>query len=70
MMMQESENAIAKLAYAMWEAEGRPDGRALDHWLRAERQLQAVKSRPHPSVGGLSGVGPRRVPVKRTTRSK
>lgn len=24
-------------AYALWEAEGRPNGRALDHWLRAKR---------------------------------
>ena len=26
---------IADLAYHMWEEDGRPDGRAEDHWLRA-----------------------------------
>ena len=27
---------IATRAYHIWESEGRPDGKALDHWLRAE----------------------------------
>lgn len=26
-------------AYFLWEDEGRPEGRAQDHWLRAERDL-------------------------------
>jgi hypothetical protein len=26
----------AKLAYELWEMEGRPHGRALDHWFTAE----------------------------------
>ena len=26
-------------AYFIWEQEGRPDGRRLDHWLQAELQL-------------------------------
>lgn len=34
--------AIAKLAYEYWETEGRPDGRDLDHWLRAERTLSGA----------------------------
>ena len=32
-------DAVAKLAYEYWEAEGRPNGRDLDHWLRAEGAL-------------------------------
>jgi hypothetical protein len=28
-------------AYAIWESEGRPHGRALDHWLQAEAELAA-----------------------------
>jgi hypothetical protein len=31
---------IAVVAYAIWEQEGRPDGRDVDHWLRAETQIR------------------------------
>ena len=30
---------IARLAYEFYEMHGRQDGRDLDHWLSAERQL-------------------------------
>ena len=30
---------IAARAYRIWEAEGRPEGRALAHWLEAEDEL-------------------------------
>ncbi len=30
---------VAERAYCIWESEGRPEGRALDHWLRAESDL-------------------------------
>ena len=33
--MQEMEQVISARAYALWEEEGRPDGRALAHWLAA-----------------------------------
>ena len=26
-------------AYAIWESEGRPEGKHLDHWLQAEREV-------------------------------
>jgi hypothetical protein len=32
---------IAVCAYFIWEHEGKPEGRALDHWLQAELQLAA-----------------------------
>jgi Protein of unknown function (DUF2934) len=34
---------IEEHAYSLWEADGRPDGRALEYWLRAE---QAVLDQP------------------------
>jgi hypothetical protein len=38
--------AIAVRAYRIWEAEGRPEGAALRHWLQAEAELaQPVSSR-------------------------
>jgi hypothetical protein len=33
---------IAVCAYFIWEQEGKPEGRALDHWLQAELQLTAA----------------------------
>ena len=37
----EAEQAqIAALAYALWEAEGRPEGSAEEHWLKAETQIR------------------------------
>ena len=32
---------IAVCAYYIWEQEGKPERRALDHWLQAELQLAA-----------------------------
>ncbi|HTQ35645.1 MAG TPA: DUF2934 domain-containing protein [Steroidobacteraceae bacterium] len=31
---------IRTLAYHIWEQEGRPDGRAAEHWSQAEKQLE------------------------------
>jgi hypothetical protein len=32
----EDDHATREAAYFLWESEGRPQGKALDHWLRAE----------------------------------
>jgi hypothetical protein len=34
------EEAIRGRAYDLWQAAGRPEGRDLDFWLRAERELR------------------------------
>ena len=31
--------SVAEHAYAIWESEGKPHGRDVDHWLRAEAEL-------------------------------
>ncbi len=31
---------IERRAYLFWEREGRPEGKALEHWLRAEREFE------------------------------
>ena len=36
-----TDDEIAVCAYFIWEQEGKPLGRALDHWLQAELQLAA-----------------------------
>lgn len=35
------EHRIRERAYAIWEQEGRPAGKDLDHWLRAEAEIAA-----------------------------
>jgi hypothetical protein len=35
-----SHEAIAARAKEIWSAEGNPDGRHLDHWLQAEKELR------------------------------
>jgi hypothetical protein len=36
-----TQDEIAAYAYKLWEAEGRPDGKDLDHWLQAKAHLTA-----------------------------
>jgi hypothetical protein len=33
-------------AYQIWERKGRPQGRDLEHWLEAERELEAEDRKP------------------------
>lgn len=35
------EERIRKRAYELWEAEGRPEGREIDHWLQAVHEVAA-----------------------------
>ena len=69
---------IARVAYAIWEAEGRPEGRDHEHWMRA-RQLveegradaeypqaaagEAVAGTPRPVQPGFEDAAPGTVPV-------
>ena len=38
------EQAIRERAYAIWEEEGRAEGCHLDHWLRAEAEIDLSAS--------------------------
>jgi hypothetical protein len=41
MMAADNLPRIRERAYQIWEQEGRPIGRHVDHWLRAEQELVA-----------------------------
>ena len=59
-MPKVSKAEIAKRAHEIWEREGRPQGRDLDHWLAAERDtLEAALARvaPHLEVGNSKSAG-------------
>jgi hypothetical protein len=49
-ILQPTSEQIARAAYLMWEQEGRPHGRDLQHWLQAESQLMAGTFRDGKSV--------------------
>lgn len=58
---------IAKRAYSIWEMEGRPSGRDLEHWLRAEAEVEraaSAKEVPAPPVK------PKRPTKRRAARTK
>ena len=45
-VVQDSDEQIRKQAYYLWQQDGCPDGRALDHWLAA----QEIVRRRHGEV--------------------
>lgn len=40
---------IAVCAYLIWEHEGQPEDRAMQHWLQAEAQLTAAHQHEQPT---------------------
>lgn len=45
---------IAAHAYAIWDECGRPEGRELEHWLRAEQELRVERERAEQLRAGLA----------------
>jgi hypothetical protein len=44
------DQGIRERAYAIWEEEGRPEGKHLQHWLRAEAETDADAEQPKNQV--------------------
>ena len=55
-MGSELKREIEDRARALWEADGRPEGRALDYWLQAEQEIvnQSIAGEEDPpaDLGG------------------
>lgn len=72
--------AIAQRAYALWEQEGRPDGRDVEHWRQAEEELarldrkgpyaRPVDSVPEKDMSALRVVRARRKPTLASRRGR
>ena len=43
---QAVDERVRKLAHFLWECEGRPEGRELEHWLKAEMEINNELPRP------------------------
>lgn len=59
----EREEEIRLIAYKIWEEEGRPHGRELDHWLKAEAIWR--EQHGHEPSGGTSEPPAQRLGGKR-----
>ena len=61
------EQKVRDAAYAIWEAEGRPEGRDADHWRLAEERVtfdaKTSKSRSGPARTAPKG-GEKKPPAK------
>jgi hypothetical protein len=60
------EDRIRNRAYELWEAEGRPEGREVDHWLRAAQEVSGEVT-AETSVVGTSVARRPRTPRSATT---
>lgn len=60
-MSPELRRRIEERAHALWEADGRPEGRALDYWLQAEQEFvtESIAGEEDPLAGiDQEPVGP------------
>jgi hypothetical protein len=46
---------VRERAYTLWEREGRLEGRAEEHWFRAEAELRAEEAGPSAGTADRSG---------------
>jgi hypothetical protein len=71
-MDRDEERLIRERAYEIWEREGRPVGRAEEHWQRAAAEIAAQRSPapPAPEAAPASDPAPERTPAPATRRSR
>lgn len=60
-----TEESIKARAYALWEDEGRPEGKHLEHWRRAAEE--GVASEEPAAAAPSNGAKP---PVRRASKAK
>jgi hypothetical protein len=68
-MQVDRTKAIRERAYSIWQREGQPHGKALEHWLHAETEIDAElrfqsvevgQSMPKQTKGQTRPMRPRR----------
>jgi hypothetical protein len=57
------EELIRMRSYIIWENEGRPEGRDLDHWSQAARELEAESAETAPPSRPKRGKGAKTAPA-------
>ena len=56
---------IRERAYSLWEREGRPHGRQLEYWLRAESEITGTVGRPKAAKTATPIKAARRTPRRK-----
>ncbi|MEX0696950.1 MAG: DUF2934 domain-containing protein [Dongiaceae bacterium] len=56
---------IRERAYSLWEREGRPHGRQMEHWLRAESEITGTVGRPKAAKTATPIKAARRAPRRK-----
>lgn len=51
------EDKVRDRAFAIWVEEGRPEGRAEEHWFKAEAELAAAKPGPARKKAAVVATG-------------
>jgi hypothetical protein len=70
-MSDECQQWLGQRAYGIWEAEGRPIGRDLEHWEQAEREFAASLNTKEGATGSASTPEPANIKTpRRRTASK
>jgi hypothetical protein len=65
----DAEQSIRNRAYAIWEEDGRPDGKHLEHWQKAQSEV-AHRAFPNPKSPPASKGRPARpTPIPSTLKS-
>jgi hypothetical protein len=59
---------IRDTAYAIWEAEGRPEGRSHQHWLMAEQQVARTTKGEAAAKAKADGTTPNKVAAGGTAK--
>ena len=68
-MNQPKEAEIEQRAYEIWEREGRPEGRHVEHWMQAQWELQGeAEIAGHNASSATAGGSGIAAPAKKTTR--
>ena len=49
-MIIADESRVRERAYLIWEAEGRPEGKAAEHWTRALKEVATSPSMTTPTM--------------------
>ncbi len=68
-MSDERERKVRERAHAIWEREGRPDGRDQEHWERASHEIETEERTPGGQpTDRSSGLGGEKDAPRRQTK--
>jgi hypothetical protein len=69
--MAPDHDVIRKRAYEIWEKEGRPHGRDMEHWQLAMIELSSMRAGvPAAANGGMTGAPKKTAPKKAPAKTK